>query len=134
MSQFRQYVLEAAWDRAEACLIGLGVTDEDSLWVCRHSLSYVPRMLLLALRRHLLCLISLLGMADVILFGQDARVLIAQQKYLEYLEAQRTQEALQVLRNELAHMSIDTEHLHTLSRCVWPFQGLFPVDQLRYSC
>lgn len=80
VSQFRQYVLEAAWDRAEACLIGLGVTDEDSLW--------------------------------------DARVLIAQQKYLEYLEAQRTQEALQVLRNELAHMSIDTEHLHTLSSLI----------------
>lgn len=49
---------------------------------------------------------------------QDARFLISQQKYLELLEAQKTTDALQVLRNELAPLDVDSEQLHILSRHV----------------
>jgi hypothetical protein len=47
---------------------------------------------------------------------QDAKFLISQQKYLELLEAMKTTSALQVLRNELAPLSVDSDQLHTLSR------------------
>ncbi|KAJ6502265.1 WD40 repeat-like protein [Mycena sanguinolenta] len=45
----------------------------------------------------------------------DARFLISQQKYLELLEAQRTTDALHVLRNELAPLDVDSEQLRNLS-------------------
>jgi WD repeat-containing protein 26 len=48
--------------------------------------------------------------------SQHARLLINEQKYLEFLENQNITAALNVLRNELAPMNIDSEQLHTLSR------------------
>ena len=52
------------------------------------------------------------------LFGglQEAKFLISQQKYLEYLEIGKTTMALHVLRNELAPLHTDPELLHPLSR------------------
>ncbi|KAF9030807.1 WD40 repeat-like protein [Hymenopellis radicata] len=48
----------------------------------------------------------------------DAKFLINQQKYLELLEAQRTTEALHVLRNQLAPLGVDPEQLHSLSSLI----------------
>ncbi|KAI0063418.1 WD40 repeat-like protein [Artomyces pyxidatus] len=48
----------------------------------------------------------------------EAKFLISQQKYLEYLEAGRTTAALHVLRNELAPLHMDPEQLHPLSSLV----------------
>ncbi|KAI0053876.1 WD40 repeat-like protein [Auriscalpium vulgare] len=48
----------------------------------------------------------------------EAKFLISQQKYLEYLEVGHTTSALQVLRNELAPMHLDPEQLHPLSSLV----------------
>ncbi|KAI0820195.1 WD40 repeat-like protein [Trametes gibbosa] len=45
----------------------------------------------------------------------EARFLIAKQKYLEYLEAGKTTMALNVLRNELAPLNPELDHLHALS-------------------
>jgi hypothetical protein len=50
-------------------------------------------------------------------YPQDAKFLISQQKYLELLEAKKTTAALHVLRNELAPLNVDSDQLHTLSRC-----------------
>ena len=47
---------------------------------------------------------------------QEAKFLISQQKYLEYLELGKTTMALYVLRNELAPLHTDPELLHPLSR------------------
>lgn len=33
MSDFRQYVLDGLWSKAEAVLMRLGVRDDDDLWV-----------------------------------------------------------------------------------------------------
>lgn len=49
---------------------------------------------------------------------QDAKFLISQQKYLELLEAKKPTTALQVLRNDIAPLYVDSESLHTLSRLV----------------
>ncbi|KAF7338070.1 WD-domain-containing protein [Mycena venus] len=78
VTDFRQYILEARWSKAEDALHRLGVHDREALW--------------------------------------DARFLISQQKYLELLEAQKTTDALHVLRNELAPLDVDSEQLHSLSR------------------
>ncbi|KAI0273432.1 WD40 repeat-like protein [Gloeopeniophorella convolvens] len=48
----------------------------------------------------------------------EAKFLISRQKYLEYLEAGRTAMALHVLRNELAPLHIEPEHLHPLSSLI----------------
>lgn len=48
----------------------------------------------------------------------DARFLINEQKYLEYLESGKTTAALHVLRNELAPLNVDPDHLHTLSSLI----------------
>ncbi|KAF8623533.1 hypothetical protein AX15_006309 [Amanita polypyramis BW_CC] len=48
----------------------------------------------------------------------EARFLISEQKYLELLEANRTTAALYVLRNELAPLEIDSDHLHMLSSLI----------------
>ncbi|KAJ7343183.1 WD40 repeat-like protein [Mycena albidolilacea] len=77
VTDFRQYILDARWSKAENALQRLGVQDREGLW--------------------------------------DARFLISQQKYLELLEAQKTTDALHVLRNELAPLEVDSEHLHILS-------------------
>ncbi|KAJ7709607.1 WD40 repeat-like protein [Mycena rosella] len=77
VADFRRFILEARWSKAENSLQRLGVRDREGLW--------------------------------------DARFLISQQKYLELLEAQRTTDALQVLRNELAPLDVDSEQLHALS-------------------
>ena len=53
-------------------------------------------------------------------YQQEARFLISEQKYLELLESNRTTAALYVLRNELAPLEIDSDHLHLLSRLVHP--------------
>lgn len=42
--------------------------------------------------------------------------LISQQKYLELLESQNVNTALQVLRNELAVFNAGVDELHSLSR------------------
>ncbi|KAH9050611.1 WD40 repeat-like protein [Lactarius hengduanensis] len=49
---------------------------------------------------------------------QEAKFLISQQKYLEYLETGRTTKALHVLRNELAPLHMDPEQLQPLSSLV----------------
>ncbi|KAF8163539.1 WD40 repeat-like protein [Crassisporium funariophilum] len=48
----------------------------------------------------------------------DAKFLISQQKYLELLEARKPTAALQVLRNELAPLNVDSDQLHTLSSLI----------------
>ncbi|TFK30111.1 WD repeat-containing protein [Coprinopsis marcescibilis] len=48
----------------------------------------------------------------------DAKFLIKQQKYLELLEARKTNAALHVLRDELAPLNVDSDHLHTLSSLI----------------
>ncbi|KAI0672732.1 WD40 repeat-like protein [Trametes maxima] len=45
----------------------------------------------------------------------DAKFLIAKQKYLEHLEAGKITAALSVLRNELAPLNPELDHLHALS-------------------
>ncbi|KAJ7219541.1 WD40-repeat-containing domain protein [Mycena pura] len=77
VAEFRQYIMEARWSKAENALQRLGVRDHEGLL--------------------------------------DARFLISQQKYLELLEAQRTTDALHVLRNELAPLDVESEQLHMLS-------------------
>lgn len=47
--------------------------------------------------------------------AEQARFLISQQKYLEYLELGQQKKALAVLRSELAPVAKDSEVLHTLS-------------------
>jgi hypothetical protein len=49
---------------------------------------------------------------------QEAKFLISQQKYLEYLESGKTAMALHVLRNELAPLHTDPDLLNPLSRFV----------------
>ncbi|KAJ7157017.1 WD40 repeat-like protein [Mycena crocata] len=77
VADFRRFILEARWAKAENALQRLGVRDREGLW--------------------------------------DARFLISQQKYLELLEAQKTTDALHVLRNELAPLDVDPDQLHILS-------------------
>ncbi|KAH9066471.1 WD40 repeat-like protein [Lactarius vividus] len=48
----------------------------------------------------------------------EAKFLISQQKYLEYLETGKTTKALHVLRNELAPLHMDPEQLQPLSSLV----------------
>lgn len=50
--------------------------------------------------------------------ADQARFLVAQQKYLELLELGSQKKALAVLRNELAPVTKDPEALHTLSGSV----------------
>ncbi|KJA27057.1 hypothetical protein HYPSUDRAFT_131958 [Hypholoma sublateritium FD-334 SS-4] len=80
VSQFRQYILDGLWPKAEAALVRLGVHEDEGLW--------------------------------------DAKFLISQQKYLELVEARRPTEALQVLRNELAPLDVNANHLHLLSSLI----------------
>lgn len=47
---------------------------------------------------------------------QTVRFLIAEQRFLENLEARSTKKALTILRNELAVLNRDPERLHQLSR------------------
>lgn len=96
VSDFRQYILDGMWTKAEAALMRLGVRDDEGLWVSDTQ--------------------SFALASALILSSQDARFLISQQKYLELLEAKRTTAALHVLRNELAPMDVDSDQLHTLSR------------------
>jgi len=49
---------------------------------------------------------------------QEAKFLISQQKYLEYLETGKTAMALHVLRNELAPLQMDPEQLQPLSSLI----------------
>jgi WD repeat-containing protein 26 len=97
VSEFRQYILDASWDKAENALMNLGVTDDEGLWVSflvsEHNFN-----------------------SDAICQYQEARFLISQQKYLELLEGRQTTTALNVLRNELASNNIDPDQLHSLSR------------------
>jgi len=44
-----------------------------------------------------------------------AKFLIAQQKYLEYLEGGQQKRALAVLRGELANLTTESEVLHSVS-------------------
>jgi hypothetical protein len=94
VSDFKQYILDGSWVEAETALTNLAVSDEEGLLV---NPSHLP---------------SAVRLSSV----QDARFLISQQKYLELLEAMKTTSALQVLRNELAPLSVDSDQLHTLSR------------------
>lgn len=80
VTRFRQCILDGVWDKAEAALTRLGVTDGDGL--------------------------------------MDAKFLINQQKYLELLEAEKTTDALHVLRNELAPLHVEPDQLHTLSSLI----------------
>lgn len=47
--------------------------------------------------------------------AEKARFFIAQQKYLEYLELGQQKKALSVLRGELAHLTKDSDILHSMS-------------------
>ncbi|KAF9558038.1 WD40 repeat-like protein [Agrocybe pediades] len=80
VAQFRQYILDGMWAKAEAALMRLGVQEDEGLW--------------------------------------DAKFLISRQKYLELLEAKKPTAALQVLRNELAPLNVDSDQLHTLSSLI----------------
>ena len=99
VAEFRRCILNASWDSAEAALMRLGVTEDDGLWV---SLVDCP---------------PVTARPDVL--WQEAKFLIAKQKYLEYLEAGKTTAALHVLRNELAPLNPELEHLHALSAYVY---------------
>ena len=55
---------------------------------------------------------------------QSAKFLISQQKYLELLEARKTASALQILREELAPLSVEPDQLHSLSRYATSCTGL----------
>jgi hypothetical protein len=99
VTQFRQYILDGMWLKAEEALDHLNVVDEDDLLV----------------RATPLLLDMCLTLPNPL---QDAKFLIKQQKYLELLEAKKTTAALHVLRNELAPLNVDSDHLHTLSRLV----------------
>ncbi|KAL0577932.1 hypothetical protein V5O48_004039 [Marasmius crinis-equi] len=77
---FRDYVLEGNWGKAEAALLRTGMIDEHEM--------------------------------------MNVKLLISKQKYLELLEAKKTHAALQVLRNELAPYSVDTELLHNLTSLI----------------
>jgi len=95
VSQFRRYILTGRWAKAETLLPSLFPDNQDHLCVASSSFpSHSPPLTI----------------------SQDARFLISQQKYLELLEARKTTAALHVLRNELAPINTETEHLHTLSR------------------
>ena len=61
---------------------------------------------------------------------QEAKFLIAKQKYLEDLEAGKITAALHVLRNELAPLNPELDSLHTLSRSV----ALLATSKLRADC
>jgi len=37
VSQFRQYILDGMWSKAEAALMRLGVQEDEGLWVCDFS-------------------------------------------------------------------------------------------------
>lgn len=50
--------------------------------------------------------------------SQTVKFLIAEQKFMEHLEARETKKALSVLRNELAPLNRNQERLHQLSRYV----------------
>jgi len=100
VSDFRQYVLDGSWAKAEAALTRLSVSDEEGLWV--NPPTHLPDPVHLP-------------------FTQDAKFLISQQKYLELLEAKKTTSALHVLRNELAPLNVDSDQLHTLSRSLLYF-------------
>ncbi|KAF5315776.1 hypothetical protein D9611_004875 [Ephemerocybe angulata] len=80
VTQFRQYILDGVWSKAETALRHLYIEEPESLL--------------------------------------DARFLINEQKYLEFLEAGKTTAALHVLRNELAPLNVDPDHLHTLSSLI----------------
>lgn len=97
VSHFRRCVLEAAWSDAIACLPSLGVPDETNLRVGCFIVILLIYWFLWTLKM------------------QIARFKICQQKYLELLEEQSVNEALHVLRNELAPLSSDDEELHSLS-------------------
>lgn len=47
---------------------------------------------------------------------QTVRFLIAEQRFLEYLEARDHKKALSILRNELAPLNQDSDRLQQLSR------------------
>jgi hypothetical protein len=96
VSEFRQYILDASWDKAEAALMHLGVTDDQGLWVS-------------------LLRVNVCNSNRFVGQYQEARFLISQQKYLELLEGRKTTAALNVLRNELASQNVDPDQLHSLS-------------------
>lgn len=56
---------------------------------------------------------------------QTVRFKIAEQKFLEHLEAKDTKRALSVLRNELAPLNHNPDRLHQLSRYVYVFKYSF---------
>ena len=51
--------------------------------------------------------------------------MISRQKYLELVEAKKPTSALQVLRNELAPLNVDSDELHTLSRLAFAICARF---------
>ena len=98
VAQFRQHILHGHWAKAEATLTRLGVHDEASLLVKSIIVQYTR--------------------ATKLKGPQEAKFLISEQKYLELLEGNKTTAALHVLRNELAPLEADSDHLHMLSRSV----------------
>ena len=99
VAEFRRCILEGAWSEAESALEHLGVAENDGLWVW--SIARFERT-------------SSFSFSEL----QEAKFLISQQKYLEYLESGKTAIALHVLRNELASIHTDPDLLHPLSRFV----------------
>ncbi|KAJ3502077.1 hypothetical protein NLJ89_g9048 [Agrocybe chaxingu] len=80
VSQFRQYILDGMWSKAEIALERLMSEEDEAIW--------------------------------------DAKFLISRQKYLELVESRKPTAALQVLRNELAPLNVDSDQLHTLSSLI----------------
>ena len=98
VAEFRRCILDASWDSAESALARLGVTEGEGLWVRACYLRATDGFLSPP--------------------PQEAKFLIAKQKYLECLEAGKVTAALHVLRNELAPLNPELDHLHALSRSV----------------
>ncbi len=101
VAEFRRCILEGTWREAEGALEHLGVAEDDGLWVWFYY-GQLNECCVLIHRA----------------VSQEAKFLISQQKYLEYLETGKTTKALHVLRNELAPLHMDPEQLQPLSRSV----------------
>ena len=98
VAEFRRCILDGTWREAEEALEHLGVAEDDGLWVWFNYAQLNESCVLI----HRIC--------------QEAKFLISQQKYLEFLETGKTAMALHVLRNELAPLHMDPEQLQPLSR------------------
>ena len=105
-ADFQAAILGARWSEAVALLPELGIDTTSGVSEASSSRSSIASVKSKAIAS---------GKGTM---AEQAKFLISQQKYLEYLEAGQQKKALATLRSELAPFtaSIDSEVLHTLSR------------------